>query len=130
MFAAPSSKIMCNTGLLNLFEVPRVIITSAINCIPQVIDGHVVQINETTYTDGDENHMSFYHVKEVQELPSFDESAVQKKVPEKITSAMKDDPAAQNEETNEIKGPVVTTVDSPSGAVDDSNKESLAKKVD
>ncbi|CAI6346872.1 unnamed protein product [Macrosiphum euphorbiae] len=32
----------------------------------EIIDGHRVQINETTVSGGDENHKSFYHFKEIQ----------------------------------------------------------------
>ncbi|XP_050521598.1 uncharacterized protein LOC126894552 isoform X2 [Daktulosphaira vitifoliae] len=35
----------------------------------EIIDGHVVQINETTYTSGDENNKSFFHFKKIHVLP-------------------------------------------------------------
>lgn len=90
----------------------------------QVIDGHRVLVNETTYTNGDVNHKSFYHFKEVQVLPDDK--------PEKITNenavpAIKDE---QDEETNEIKrDPPAETVVSTAVVVDDS-KPNLKKKVE
>ncbi|XP_050441990.1 uncharacterized protein LOC126846533 isoform X1 [Adelges cooleyi] len=35
----------------------------------EIIDGHVVQINETTYSSGDDNNKSFFHFKKIHVLP-------------------------------------------------------------
>lgn len=64
----------------------------------QVINGHVVQINETTYSDGDENHKSFYHFKEIQVLPGANNKKI---ASEKVSSLTKDD--SEKIEMNEIK---------------------------
>ncbi|XP_025420151.1 uncharacterized protein LOC112690362 isoform X2 [Sipha flava] len=66
----------------------------------EIIDGHVVQVNETTYSDGDENHKTFYHFKEIQVLPD----TVNKKIAnEKLVTMTKDDSESQRVETNEIR---------------------------
>ncbi|XP_022171049.1 uncharacterized protein LOC111034237 isoform X2 [Myzus persicae] len=66
----------------------------------EIIDGHRVQINETTVSDGDENHKSFYHFKEIQVLP---EEMNKKMSNEKLISISNDDSETQKVETNEIK---------------------------
>ena len=66
----------------------------------EIIDGHRVQINETTVTNGDENHKSFYHFKEIQVLPE----GMNKKISnEKLISISNDDLETEKVETNEIK---------------------------
>jgi hypothetical protein len=66
----------------------------------EIIDGHRVQINETTVSGGDENHKSFYHFKEIQVLP---EGMNKKNSNEKLISISNDDSDTQKVETNEIK---------------------------
>ncbi|CAH1724055.1 unnamed protein product [Aphis gossypii] len=66
----------------------------------EIIDGHQVQINETTVTNGDANHKSFYHFKEIQVLP---EETNKKISNEKIISIANDDSETEKVETNEIK---------------------------
>ncbi|XP_060834835.1 uncharacterized protein LOC132917877 isoform X1 [Rhopalosiphum padi] len=66
----------------------------------EIIDGHRVQINETTVTNGDGNHKSFYHFKEIQVLPE----GMNKKISnEKLISISNDDLETEKVETNEIK---------------------------
>ncbi|KAL5240393.1 hypothetical protein ACI65C_007803 [Semiaphis heraclei] len=72
----------------------------------EIIDGHRVQINETTVSDGDENHKSFYHFKEIQVLPGGKDKQISD---EKQISITKDDSETHKIETNEIKpAPSVT----------------------
>lgn len=59
----------------------------------------MVQINETTYSNGDDNHKTFYHYKEIQVLP---DQASKKIATEKLVSMSKDDMESQREDTNEI----------------------------
>jgi hypothetical protein len=73
----------------------------------EIIDGHRVQINETTVSDGDENHKSYFHFKEIQVLPQ--EKQISNK---KQTSITNNDSETQKVETNEIKSvPSVTMQD-------------------
>jgi len=66
----------------------------------EIIDGHRVQINETTVTNGDGNHKSFYHFKEIQVLPE----GMNKKISnEKLISISNDDLETEKVETNEIR---------------------------
>lgn len=67
----------------------------------EIIDGHVVQVNETTYSNGDANHKTFYHFKEIQVLPEKPNKKVVAN--EKVVSTVDNDSGTQKEETNEIK---------------------------
>lgn len=60
----------------------------------------MVQVNETTYSDGDDNHKTFYHFKEIQVLP---ETASKKIANENLVTITKDDSETQRVETNEIR---------------------------
>lgn len=71
----------------------------------------MVQINETTYSNGDANHKSFYHFKEIQVLP---EGTNKKIANEKVTSMTKDDSESEKVELNEIRrDPIETFGDAP-----------------
>ncbi|VVC37141.1 Hypothetical protein CINCED_3A012225 [Cinara cedri] len=91
----------------------------------EVIDGHLVQINETTYSNGDGNHKSFYHFKEIQVLPDNKTKTITN---ENSMSVTKDE---RDEETNEIKRdqPSGTFVASSAVVVDDET-QNLIKKVE
>lgn len=90
----------------------------------QIIDGHRVQINETTFSNGDENHKSFYHFKEIQVLPDN----INKKITHENNVSMTED--EQDEETNEInRDPPSESIIATAVVVDD-NKQNLMKKVE
>lgn len=87
----------------------------------------MVQINETTYSNGDDNHKAFYHFKEIQVLPEKPNTKIVSN--EKIASTANDDSGTKNEETNEIKR--INGEASPGAAVPaDDTKHNLVKKVD
>jgi len=89
----------------------------------EIIDGHRVQINETTVTNGDGNHKSFYHFKEIQVLPE----GMDKKISnEKLISISNDDLETEKVETNEIKP-------NPSGTMEtnvNDDRKNFIKKVE
>lgn len=91
----------------------------------QIIDGHIVQTNETTYSDGDENHKTFYHFKEIQVLPEKPNKKIISN--EQVVSTVKDDSESQKEETNEIKP--IGSADGPVTEAEES-KQNDFKKVD
>lgn len=92
----------------------------------EIIDGHVVQTNETVYSNGDANHKSFFHIKEIKVIP---ESMNNKKIGnEAVTTPVipTDDLDKKKEDTNEIRpDSSVETF-----AVDDFDKQNSIKKVD
>lgn len=94
----------------------------------EIIDGHRVQINETTVSDGDENHKSFYHFKEISVLPEgFNKEilteGINKEVStEKQISITDDDLETQKVETNEIKPYVIMK--------NQDNRANFVKKVE
>lgn len=82
-----------------------------------------MQINETTYSNGDENHKSFYHFKEIQVLPEANNKKIAN---EKVTSLTTDD--SEKMEMNEIKrDPIELFDDEVSQPVVQQN---LVKKVE
>lgn len=92
----------------------------------------MVQINETTYSNGDANHQSFYHLKEIQVLPENPNKKIVSN--EKIVSTVDNNSGTQKEETNEIKredtaGP--QQADAAAAAVGtEDDKQNGLKKVD
>lgn len=78
-------------------------------------------MNETTYSNGDGDHQSFFHFKKIHVMP---ESTINNSANEKVISITKDDSEAQKLETNEIKG-------IPSEKTEtDNNKPNYSKKVE
>lgn len=90
----------------------------------EIIDGHKVQINETTVTNGDANHKSFYHFKKIQVLP---EETNKKISNEKIISIANDGLETEKVETNEIK-PNPSTSTMQANVNDD--RKNFIKKVE
>lgn len=91
----------------------------------------MVQINETTYSNGDANHQAFYHLKEIQVLPDKPNKKIVSN--EKVVSTIDNDSGVQKEETNEIKRednaePQQADATAAVGSEDD--KQNGLKKVD
>lgn len=91
----------------------------------------MVQINETTYSDGDDNHKTFYHFKEIQVLPEKPNKKIVSN--EKIISTADNDSETKNDDMNEIikdkKSELSSETVNPTIPIDDSN-HNLVKKVD
>jgi hypothetical protein len=98
----------------------------------EIIDGHVVQINETTYTDGDSNHKSFYHYKEIQVLPEKPNKKISSS--EQVISSVDNNSQTKNEDTddasNEIKRESPEIVTPIAETTSNNNNNKLNKKVD
>jgi hypothetical protein len=93
----------------------------------EIIDGHVVQINETTVKNGNGNHQSFYHFKEIQVLPQVPN--IKKIDNEEKTSVSTDNSETEKVETNEIKRD--PSEDEISVAIpSDDGRENFVRKVE
>lgn len=91
----------------------------------QVINGHVVQTNETTYTDGNDNFKSYFHIKQIQVVP---EDKTQKIANEKVITTSNYDSEAEKVETNEIKSDPSETIAIANAVADDN--QNFIKKVE
>lgn len=70
----------------------------------KVINGHLVETNETVYSDGDDNFKSFYHFKKVVVVPEGNgnkkdsvESAEKSNAETMVKNKMNKNPSRQND---------------------------------
>lgn len=85
----------------------------------------MVQTNETTYTDGNDNFKSYFHIKQIQVVP---EDKTQKIANEKVITTSNYDSEAEKVETNEIKSDPSETIAIANAVADDN--QNFIKKVE